>query len=366
MELSIIKGDILKMSADILVFPANRKPLIGGSLDSQIYALAGADNLLKDRSQYGYMHSGESCITNSYDLRSSYKWLIHTVTPVYQPTHKQDTMHKLKKCYLSALKLAEKNQAKSVVFALLGAGASGFSHTKAIEAAKSALEKYQNNNQNSSLNTVTIVEYENESKYNILLQCNNKLKEVYKLLSQIDNFEEVSQYGSYIGEIKSFVSKQLRQYAEEEISQIKQSYKCEIKRLSSYNSKIPAEDSLYKSIVRLPKGMAQSDFAATIYVSCNADISQIINLYSKSGKYYKNAISFLNVKNNVIKLGLGLELPFDKMCWLMWCRDHEFPISEMDFDISEGYIKKGKSLSALFDYEDIFENTKRKGKEIEF
>lgn len=38
----------------------------------------------------------------------------------------------------------------------------------------------------------------------------------------------------------------------------------------------------------------------------------------------------------------------------------------MDFDISEGYIKKGKSLSALFDYEDIFENTKREGKEIEF
>ena len=77
-------------------------------------------------------------------------------------------------------------------------------------------------------------------------------------------------------------------------------------------------------------------------------------------------ISFLNVKNNVIKLGLGLELPFDKMCWLTWCRDHEFPISEMDFDISEGYIKKGKSLSALFEYEDIFENTKRKGKEMKF
>ena len=67
-----------------------------------------------------------------------------------------------------------------------------------------------------------------------------------------------------------------------------------------------------------------------------------------------DAASFLRNKNNVLKLGLGLELPFDKMCRLMWCRNHEFPISEPDHEISENFIKQGKHIDALNDYEEEF------------
>jgi len=368
MEFSIIEGDVLKMTADALVFPANHKPIIGGSLDNQIFEKAGKEALLNERCNYGYLYSGEACITDSYAMKDNYKWFIHTATPVYQPKHQQNTLHKLKKCYLSALKLAEEKGIRTLVFALLGAGASGFSRDKAIQAAKSAINRYFSECHESSIESITIVEYEKESQYQLLLRCNDKLKEINKLLSEIENFEKNIQYASYIGEIRISVEKHLRQYAEAEIKQIKCSYEREIKRLSSCDScdsNISPEDKLYKKIVDLPDDVTQSDFAATIYVSRNTDISQLVNLYSKNGKFYKNAISFLNVKKNVLKLGLGLELPFDKMCWLMWCRGHEFPISEWDFELSEYYIKKGKSLSALEDYEEEFENTKRKEKEIE-
>lgn len=356
MDISYIQGDIFAMKADSLVFPANHKPVIGGSLDGQIYERAGMEQLLHQRKKHGELHSGESCITESCDLTNNYRWLIHTATPVYQPSHPTNTMHKLKKCYLSALELSDKKGLKHIVFVLLGAGASGFSHSKAKEAADSAIKRYCSEHPDSLIESVTIVEYEKESQYQLLIQCNRKLIELKAMLSQIEELKDYVQIDSYMGEIRTTIAKHLKSYADEETVRIKQAYQREITRLSAETTELSAEDRLYKSIVKLPNGINQTAFAERIYLQESSNISQIVNLYSKNGKQYANAFSFFNSKLNVIKLGLGLELSFDKMCWLMWSRGHEFPISELDIDLSECYIKQGKCLDALVDYEEEFNN----------
>ena len=113
---------------------------------------------------------------------------------------------------------------------------------------------------------------------------------------------------------------------------------------------------------RIKTKSVKTDFAERIYVSDSSDISRYKNLYSKSGKPYENAFIFLKDKINVMRIGLGLELPFDKMCWLMWCTGHEFPISDFDFDISGNYIRSGDSLNALIDLEEAFNPSYKKTK----
>lgn len=351
---NIVSGDIFDLEADALVFPASHKPRIGGSLDGHVYERAGKDQLLEERLANGYLHSGESCITDSYDLSTNYQRLIHTATPVYQPNHPTSTMHNLKKCYRSALGLAEENDLKTIVFVLLGAGASGFSHKKAIEAAGAAVEQYFTEHSDSHIESITVVVYEKESQYQLLIRFNEKLKEAKVLLDQIDDLKNSIQIDSYIGEIISSVAKELVGYADKEIKQIRQAYDNEIAKLSENETDLSPEDQIYKNIVKLPDGINQTELTGRIYVQDSSNISQIMNLYSKNGNCYKNASSFLSNKNNVLKLGLGLELSFDKMCWLMWCRDHEFPISELDYEISEYYIKQNKHLDALDDYEEEF------------
>ncbi len=356
MKLEFIIGDVFKMRGDALVFPANPKPVIGGSLDGAVFERAGKELLLPLREEIGALEGGKVCLTDSCRMKTNYTYLIHAVTPFFDQT---DSFNKLKGCYLSAFETAENYKLKTLVCALLGAGARAFPHEKAKEAAENAVKQYAIENPESVIENVTVVEYENESQYQLLIKCNQKLKELKALLDKIDDLKDSVQIDSCMGDLRLAVAEHLKTYADRELAQIKQAYDYELKMFAENDSPIPPEDQLYKSIVRLPENMTQSEFAERIYVGDSSDISHIMNLYSKNGIRHKSAEVFLKSKNNVLKLGLGLELSFDKMCRLMWCRGHEFPITDFDKDICESYIKQGDSLYALQDLEKDF--NKRRG-----
>ena len=169
-------GDVFDFTADALVFPANKKPVIGGSLDSQVYEKAGSDQLLQARMKHGELHSGEVCLTQSFDLKDRYKFLIHAASPVYQHHHKKESAHNLKKCYSGALRLAEEKQLKTIVFTLLGAGASGFPFKMAIEKATTAIEDYFSEHKDSRIESVTLVKYSKESDYQKTSENQQKAK----------------------------------------------------------------------------------------------------------------------------------------------------------------------------------------------
>lgn len=340
MKIKIITGDIFTLKADALVFPANKKAVIGGSLDGQIYERAGAEDLLSARNECGELHSGESCITESYGLKESYNWLIHTSTPVYQHAHPTNTMHKLKKCYLSSLKTADEKGLKSVVFALLGAGASGFSQKKAVEAAESAIERYKNENPESTIESIIIVKYENESQYQLLIECNRKLKGVEKLLSQIDGLEDYVQPDSEICKIIKKVAEKLQYETADKITKWYQEFQAEI----SSEEAEEVRNKIYDQILEDNKKDKQYELADDINESAGL-ISHIYRI-SKKEKIHRHAKAFWKKKQNVLKLGIALELDSRNMCRLLWSRGHSFPSDRFDYDILNIYIP-------ICDYEEM-------------
>lgn len=100
-------------------------------------------------------------------------------------------------------------------------------------------------------------------------------------------------------------------------------------------------DELYENILKKYMNMTIEKIAERIYVASPNKISA----------YKKRNSTFLKNKYNVIRFGLGLELPLSDFCRFLWSRGYSFPTSEFDYDLIDLYIKEGKYLDALSDYE---------------
>ena len=75
MPFQIIRNDIPKVEADIIVNTANPEPIVGD--DSAVYQAAGKESLLEERIKIGKLSPGQADITPAFDL--SAKYIIHTV-----------------------------------------------------------------------------------------------------------------------------------------------------------------------------------------------------------------------------------------------------------------------------------------------
>lgn len=369
MKLQIQNGDIMSpnIEADVLIFPANLKAKVGGSLDSKVYTAAGWDKLLAVRQKIGELKYGEACLTESFDFKQ-YNYLIHAVTPKYQ---QEDSMRLLEQCYLRAFELAEERQASHVVSALLGAGACKFPYAAAISTAEYAGKKYQKMHPDSCIQTVTVVSYSNESQYQLFIRCTDCLKELYWLLPQFQDGTELIHDDSYIGNIVAFVSRKLKKYTEDEIESWRRKYKEQMDKETADLKKSDAEfrEQVYHEIFEEAWGKLHTttaDFAAKIYVSGGGTISQFRHanpLKCEDLKKIKNAVSFWRTKINVIKLALGLELPPEKFCRFLWSREHAFPTDTLDETILNDYVRTGLYRDALEDFEEEFKSPRMTTKE---
>ena len=85
MAFRIIREDITKVLAEVIVNPANPEPLIGGGTDSAIYEAAGKEQLLAERELIGAIAPGEVAVTRSYGLRKNgVRYILHAVTSFYE------------------------------------------------------------------------------------------------------------------------------------------------------------------------------------------------------------------------------------------------------------------------------------------
>ena len=111
MKFQIINnGDVFECSADALVFPASKKPVIGGNFEGHIFKYTDSKKLLAKRQEIGEIHSGNAEITESFRLKG-YKYLIHTVVPNYN-SQRYNPSERLKNCYINSLIAAENNKIK--------------------------------------------------------------------------------------------------------------------------------------------------------------------------------------------------------------------------------------------------------------
>lgn len=81
MAFKIVRNDITKVEADIIVNTANPKPKCVSGTDLAIYEAAGKEALLAERKTIGPIERGDIAVTGAYNLNA--KYIIHTVGPVW-------------------------------------------------------------------------------------------------------------------------------------------------------------------------------------------------------------------------------------------------------------------------------------------
>ena len=139
MPFQIIRNDITKVKADIIVNTANPKPTFDGGVDSAIYEAAGKEKLLAERKKIGDIAPGEAAITPAFSLNA--KYIIHTVGPTWKDG-KHSELEILKSCYEKSLDLALQNDCESIAFPLIATGVYGFPKDKALQVATSVIQEF--------------------------------------------------------------------------------------------------------------------------------------------------------------------------------------------------------------------------------
>jgi O-acetyl-ADP-ribose deacetylase (regulator of RNase III) len=174
------QGDITRLKADAIVNAANNQMLgcfvpLHSCIDNAIHSAAGiqlrleCNELMKIQ---GHPEpTGSAKITSAYNLPS--KFVIHTVGPIIGKggvTQKEEDQ--LADCYRSCLKIADKNNLKSVAFCCISTGEYRFPNQPAAEIALRTVMEYFDSHSSIGIEAVVFnvfrdIDY---SIYNELLQ----------------------------------------------------------------------------------------------------------------------------------------------------------------------------------------------------
>ena len=139
MPFKIIRNDITKVRADVIVNTANPLPVIGTGMDSAVYHAAGEMELISERMKIGAIARGQAAATPAFNLLA--KYIIHTVGPKWiDGNHgEREILHS---CYENSLLLAVRLKAKSIAFPLIATGNYGFPKDEALSIALNEIGKF--------------------------------------------------------------------------------------------------------------------------------------------------------------------------------------------------------------------------------
>lgn len=166
-RIQIIKTDITKLNIDAIVNAANNTLLGGGGVDGAIHRAAGSELLQKCRALDGCA-TGDAVLTKGYDLPA--KHVIHAVGPIWHGgNNNEDNI--LASCYRKSLKIAEKNNIRTIAFPAISTGVYRFPKKR---AAKIALKEVKQYLKQSSIIDKVIFACFNDSTYNIYQKLREK------------------------------------------------------------------------------------------------------------------------------------------------------------------------------------------------
>ena len=133
MPFSIVRNDIARVHADVLVNAANERLAAGGGVCGAIFAGAGASKMTAACAQIGHCPTGLAVTTPGFDLPC--RWVVHAVGPIWRGgTHGEREL--LQGCYRSVFAEVTRLGATSVAFPLISAGIFGYPVREALDVAR--------------------------------------------------------------------------------------------------------------------------------------------------------------------------------------------------------------------------------------
>ena len=133
MPFSIVRNDIARVRADVLVNAANERLVAGGGVCGAIFAGAGASKMTAACAQIGHCPTGSAVTTPGFDLPC--RWVVHAVGPIWRGgAHGEREL--LQSCYRSVFAEVARLGATSVAFPLISAGIFGYPVREALDVAR--------------------------------------------------------------------------------------------------------------------------------------------------------------------------------------------------------------------------------------
>ncbi len=137
LTVEITKGDITNQpDSEAIVNAANAQLRTGGGVAGAIHG-KGDPELTELTRPLAPIKPGEAVITEAPGLPNDF--VIHCLGPVYGKDEPSDKL--LADCYRNALKLADKNEIKSIAFPALSTGVFGYPMKEAAKTAFSAIKE---------------------------------------------------------------------------------------------------------------------------------------------------------------------------------------------------------------------------------
>ena len=144
MPFKIVRNDITRVKADVIVNTANPNPICASGTDLAIYEAAGKEKLLAERANIGKIARGDIAVTGAYSLNA--KYIIHTVGPVWTDGLNHE-FEILEDCYRKSLQKALELKCDSIAFPLISTGVYGFPKDKALQIAVSVFSQFLTENE---------------------------------------------------------------------------------------------------------------------------------------------------------------------------------------------------------------------------
>lgn len=164
-RIELIKGDITTLEVDAIVNAANTSLLGGGGVDGAIHRAAGKELLAECRLLNG-CKTGDSKITKGYNLPA--RFVIHTVGPIWNDGfHEEPEL--LASCYRKSLKLAVKNEIKTIAFPNISTGVYHFPKSRAANIAIETVTDFLNKEPSIERVIFCVFDEENYQLYNNLI-----------------------------------------------------------------------------------------------------------------------------------------------------------------------------------------------------
>jgi O-acetyl-ADP-ribose deacetylase (regulator of RNase III) len=134
--LELVQGDITAQTTAAIVNAANTALQMGGGVAGAIRR-RGGPSIQEECNRVGGTYVGGAVITTGGNLAA--KHVIHAVGPIHGDHHEDE---KLKDATLNSLKLADKNNLKSIAFPAISTGVYGFPKDRCATIMLSATIAY--------------------------------------------------------------------------------------------------------------------------------------------------------------------------------------------------------------------------------